>query len=228
MKKRGLFGGIVLAALWAAFQVIAFSLPHTPGPAYWLGYAFTTLAILSQAVIAFWAFRDASRPEKLFYGLPIFRMGCLYLTVQTAFGLICLFAPSLHAWAAGAVSFLILVVYVILLAAAMKSRELVEKESESVYDRTRFIKTLACDAEALVSKAQDEEIRAAAKKVYEAVRYSDPLSTPTLAPIEEKLSAAFSALSKASGENNAAAFSAAAREFLQVLQERNTQCRQLK
>ena len=97
-----------------------------------------------------------------------------------------------------------------------------------MYDRTRFIKTLACDAEALVSKAQDEEIRAAAKKVYEAVRYSDPLSTPTLAPIEEKLSAAFSALSKASGENNAAAFSAAAREFLQVLQERNTQCRQLK
>ena len=228
MKKHGLWGGIVLISLLAAFNAVAFAVPHTFGPAYWLGYAFTTLAILSQAVFALLAFQSASGAEKVFYGLPVFRTGILYLIVQTVFGLLCLFVPAMPAWAAGAVSVLILAVCVILAASAMKSRELAEKAGEGVRGRTEFMKALENDTAALFSSAKNEEIKAEAKKIYEAVRYSDPLSASALAGAEEKLSSAFSTLSRLAAADDALAFHTAATEFLLLLEERNAQCKRLK
>lgn len=54
-------------------------------------------------------------------------------------------------------------------------------------EQTLLMRTLTAEAEGLVAEAKSEEVKAECLKVYEALRYSDPMSTLELAEIEEQM-----------------------------------------
>ena len=66
-----------------------------------------------------------------------------------------------------------------------------------VASSTFFIKSLTSDAETLLGTAKSESLKTAAKKVYEAIRYSDPMSASELAGIESQISYKFNDFSSA-------------------------------
>ena len=85
---------------------------------------------------------------------------------------------------------------------------------------------LTVDAETLLGKAKTPDAKIAAKKVYEVLRYSDPMSSEALDEIEAELAEKFKALEAAvtSGTDS----EPAAEDFLTTLEKRNRLCKAMK
>ena len=77
------------------------------------------------------------------------------------------------------------------------------------------------EAEKLMARAKTPEAKVTCKKVYEAVRYSDPRSSDGLDEIERKIEAQFSAFTNTASEE-------VAEELLLLIGERNRKCKLLK
>ena len=96
---------------------------------------------------------------------------------------------------------------------------------EKVKVKTAFIKTLTVDAQTLLSRAKSEPVKAACKKVFEAVRYSDPMSADSLSDVESRIRTEFDSFTDAVISDNADAATVSADELLTLLKERNSKCK---
>ena len=131
-------------------------------------------------------------------------------------------------WLGGVFSVLIVAFGVIALIKTNTATELVEKVGKEVKEKTFFIKSLTVDADVLVSKAQSEETKTVAKKVYEAVRYSDPMSSDKLTGVETRIENLFFEFKSAVSSNNTAMAKQIGTELLETIEERNKKCKMLK
>ena len=104
--------------------------------------------------------------------------------------------------------------------------EAVSATHEKVKAQTQFIKLLTVDAETLLGRAKTPDAKIAAKKVYEALRYSDPMSSEALGEIEAELAEKFRALEAAVTADQGV--TEAAESLLETLTERNRKCRATK
>lgn len=104
----------------------------------------------------------------------------------------------------------------------------VAEKDRTVKAQAFFIRSLTADAESLLVKAQTDEIRAECKKVYQAIRYSDPMSDRMLSDIESQITLKFAELSTATEQNDGQAVQKAANEVLILVDNRNKKCKLLK
>ena len=65
--------------------------------------------------------------------------------------------------------------------------DVVAQVEEKVKTKTAFMRLAVVDAESIMARATTAEIKAETKKVYEALRYSDPMSSDMLASIEQEI-----------------------------------------
>ena len=111
---------------------------------------------------------------------------------------------------------------------AAVAMEEVQKIDEKIKGQTSFIKMLTVDAESLIAKAKNETIKAECRKVYEAIRYSDPMSNSALASVESEITIKFAKLSEGVADDNVEATSSLANDLLILISDRNKKCRMLK
>lgn len=104
----------------------------------------------------------------------------------------------------------------------------VERIDEKVKTQTFFIKSLTIDADTLVARAKSEAVKAECKKVYEAIRYSDPMSNDALASIESEIAVEFAKLTEAVKADDTDAVVASANEVIILVGDRNKKCKLLK
>ena len=135
--------------------------------------------------------------------------------------------PNIPNWAGIIVCAIILGFTAIAVIKASAAAELVEETGKKVKAQTVFIKLLTADAEALMTKAEADEAKAATKKVYEAVRFSDPMSVEALAGVESQITLKFHEFADAV-TSGAEGVSKLADELAILLDERNKKCKVLK
>ena len=99
---------------------------------------------------------------------------------------------------------------------------------DKIKTQTLFIKSLTVDAESLVTRAKGEAVKAECKKVYEAVRYSDPMSNSALDSLENEITIKFSKLSDAVSSDNSEVVTELADTLVILIGERNKKCKLLK
>lgn len=99
---------------------------------------------------------------------------------------------------------------------------------EKIKVQTFFIKSLTVDAEHLMNTSKTTELKALAKKVYEAVRYSDPMSNAVLVEVEEKIKNGFSDFENAINGEDFELASSTADELLSLIDMRNKKCKLMK
>lgn len=125
----------------------------------------------------------------------------------------------------------VILVYALGVISVLKAKvavSVVEQVDEKVKVQTFFIKSFTVDAEHLMSTVKTAELKALAKKVYEAARYSDPMSNAALVETEEKIQNAFSEFENAVNGENFELASSAADELLSLIDLRNKKCKLLK
>ena len=220
-------------AVLALFNVITFVTPHEIGGVskfttlFWIGYAFITLFFIGQLVCAYFVISSGSM-QKNFYNIPLFSISIIALISMLVIGGLCMAIPAIPTWVGIILCFIVLVINVLSVVKATVAISAVNQVDKNIKTKTLFIKMLTVDAQVLTTKASDETILTLTKKVYEAVRYSDPMSDDALTSVEDRISDKFRDFSAAVEGNNAETAEACSKELLSLISERNAKCKILK
>lgn len=231
-KKMKYYSAIWLIAL-VIFNVIAFITPSTVDgvskydASFWIGYGFITLAFIGQLACAYKAFK-ADNLQKLFYNVSLISISYIGLIVMLVVGILCMAIPQVPYWIGVIACVLVLGFTAIAVIKAKAAIEIVEKIDEKIKEQTFFIKSLTVDADGIVALAKTAEMKACAKSVYEAIRYSDPMANSALANVEAQIATKFEDFSKAVNENNITVAKDIANELLLLIHNRNQKCKLLK
>lgn len=232
MNKKFKYYALIWAILLAVFNVICFITPDETagmskfGGAFWAGYIFITIAFIGQLVCAYIALKTDDK-TKLFYNIPIIRVSYTGLTLTLVFGALCMAIPNLPNWVGIIVCVLVLAFTAIAVIKAKAASDVVENIDKKVKAQTLFVKSITVDAESLLARAATPEAKDACKKVFEAVRYSDPMSNDALAGVESQITLKFNELSEAvsGGADNVKNI---ADELVILIGDRNKKCKLLK
>ena len=218
------------AVLAVIFNVIAFVTPAAAGVSkfngtFWSGYVLIMLALIGQFVCAYFAFKAKSK-EQLFLKLPLVTISYSALILSFVVGAACMLIPNLPNWVGIVLCALILGFTAISVIKASAAAELVHETDTRVKEKTAFIRVMTVEAENLMARAQTDETKAMCKKVYEALRYSDPMSSEALSGTEAEISKEFTAFAAAvkNGENA----SDLADELIALIGDRNRMCKVMK
>ena len=180
MKKAFKYYAVIWAIILAAFNVICFVTPNEYagyykfGGAFWSAYIFMTLAFIGQLVCAYFAFK-ADSMQQLFYNMPLITISYAGLVIMLLFGGIAMAIPDLPNWVGVIVGFIVLAFTAVAVLKASAAAEAVQAVDKKVQDNTAFIRNLTAEAEQLVRMAPNEDISKECKRLYELIRYSNPL-----------------------------------------------------
>ena len=232
MRKLLKSYAIIWAVLLALFNVIAFVSVGWAGmekytPSFWIGYIFITLAFAGQLICAYFALKDNDL-KRTFYNISLLTTSYSGLILSFVFGGLCMLISPLPYWVGIILCAIVLAANVIAVVKASAAIDLVSEVDEKVKENTFFIKSLTVDAESLVSRAKSEGVKTACKKVYEAARYSDPMSSSALASVESEITINLSKLSDAVISDNFDVATECASELVVLFNERNRKCKLLK
>ena len=135
--------------------------------------------------------------------------------------------PNLPNWIGIIACFVILGFNAISLVKASAAAEIVSATDDKIKSQTSFIKSLTVDSEGLIARAATPEAKAACKKVYEAVRYSDPMSNDGLSGIESEIAIKFNQFATAANADDKD-INTVADELIVLITDRNKRCKLLK
>lgn len=233
MKKNFKFYAIIWVIMLAIFNIVTFVSPNEAagmnkfGGAFWVGYIFITVAFIGQLAMSFYAF-SAKNMQKFFYRIPLITISWTGLILTLVFGTLCMAIPDLPEWIGIILCFAVLGFNGISLTKANMAADIVDGIDQKVKTQTFFIKSLTVDADTLMASAKTEEIKAECKKVYEAIRYSDPMSNEALVSVESAITVKFAELSAAVAVGEIDRITSLANEVVILVGDRNKKCKLLK
>ena len=213
------------AILFAVFQTVAFVAPGWTNvekytSSFWIGYVFISISFIGQLLCTLTALKEQNL-TKLFYKIPLVRVSYTGLIVSFIAGGACMLLPLLPYWIGAVVAVIVLAVTALAVVKASAAADIVAEIDEKVRMQTFFIRNLTIEAETLMAKAKEPESKALCKKIYEALRYSDPMSNEGLSAIEGKIESQFAVFSDTFSSD-------VAEEILLLIGERNRKCKLLK
>ncbi|MGN0584683.1 MAG: hypothetical protein ACI4JD_04445 [Ruminococcus sp.] len=221
---------ITWSVLLVLFNVIAFASAgwiffEKYTPSFWIGYAGVMLAFIGNFFCTYTVLKENSA-KKFFYNLPIISLAYSGLIASFLAGGLCMLISPLPYYAAAIACAVILAVYIIAVVNAKTASgklQAIDKETEI---KTQFIRAITAEAENLKAKAESAEAKANVQKVYEALRYSDPMSSDALYEIEMEMQSAFEKFADAVKSGNDGY--AEAKCLIKLTAERNSKCKTLK
>lgn len=233
MKKYFKYYGICWAIALVVFNVITFVVTNeTVGLAavsssFWVGYAFITIAFIGNLICSFLFFKEENK-SKMFLNIPIIQLAYSVLIVSLVVGAVAMAVPQIPYWIGVIVDVLVLAFYAIAIVKASAAANIVHDVEQKVKTQTFFVKSLTVDADSLMVRAKSDEMKAETKKVYEAIRYSDPMSNDALASIENQIQNEFNAFADAVKNNDIDIAKSSANELVILINDRNKKCKLLK
>ncbi len=166
--------------------------------------------------------------EKIFLTVSQFRTAYIVAVLSVILSSVYIFVaavPNTVVYIGVALVYGLAVIYIIKAKVAVN---VVGGIDEKIKVQTLFIKSITVDAEHLMNTSNTAELKGLTKKVYEAVRYSDPMSNAALVEVEDKIKKGFVDFENAvNGEDFELAL-ATANELLSLIDIRNKKCKLLK
>lgn len=223
MQKNKAQGYLALAIAFALVSVIVFVVPTEKTSIFWIAYTFTIISFAAQPIIWKAAWGRSETLKSKFLGLPIIRVGFIYLVIQTiAFAVFVGTASLAPAWLTVVICCLILGVSAVCLIATDAGRDEVERVDQRIHQKVSKLKMLQIDVELLAKAETDPETKTSLTKLAERIRYSDPLSDDSLDELEGTISSKIHELKTSTARGDLIS------EIGILLSERNAKCKALK
>lgn len=233
MKNSFKYFGISWIVGFLLFNAVTFLIPSEvfgvtrfDKSVFWIAYVFIIISFVIQLITAY-KFIKGSK-EKMFLNIPLLRIGHCAVIVSTIIGIAFMVFPILPAWIGAIVCLLITGYFVIASINASIVANVVEKVDMEVKTKTRFIRMAIVEAEEILSRAKTNEVKAEVKKVYEALKYSDPMSKPEFESIEQAIDNELRALKQAVMANDKNSTLSISASLLLNINDRNKNCKALK
>lgn len=233
MRKYFQYFLIVWAIAFAIFNVIVWVIPNelygyskTAG-SFWAGYIFIDLAFAGMLVCGYLASK-AENKEKLFLNMPLLTVSYTGLIIMLIAGSVCMAVPGIPNWLGLIICLLILGASAIAIVSAKAAAEMVEGTGESIAAKTAFIKRLTVDAQNLMESSKTGTAMDETKKVFEAVRYSDPMSCFALEGTDCQIKTKYDAFANAVRNGNDEEIIMLSEELRLLIKDRNRKCKLMK
>ncbi len=227
VKKDFIYYGIIWLIIVAVFNVIVFVVPLEKVGVFWVGYILITAMLLIQIACSYFTINQDSL-SKVFLNIPIMVISYSALAASFIIGTLFMVVPNLPNWIAIIGCTAITAFYVIAIVAGKVTSETIDNIDKKIKTQTFFIKSLTIDAQMLMTKAESDKAKELTKKVYEAVRYSDPMSNNALAQSETSITIKFKEFEDSVISNNESSSEIFAKELLILINDRNQKCKLLK
>ncbi len=222
MKKARNYYLIIWAICFALFNLIVFVVPNENQQAdnFWIGYALITASLVGNLACSFVTLNQKSN-AKAFYNIPLITISVVGIVISSIAGAIFMTIPEIETWVGIIVLFVILAIVAIASLTAKSAADIVGDMDDKIKTQTSFIKGITLDAEMLMSSATTPEIKDEIKKVYEAFRFSDPMSSDALTDVESRIQNQFNLLSEVTITENTEKVSQVAKDLLSLIDYRN-------
>lgn len=229
MNKKQKQAAAILLITVIVFSLVVFFIPFRKGAAFWIAYISELLAIALQIPIFKLAYDNADDLKSRVLGFPVFRVGYIYLAVQTIASVI-LFAlggifKSFPAWIAVIVCVIILSAAIICSIAADIARDEVVRIETAQHADTSFIKEMRVKSQNILNRTSNASLKKQLETLAESFRFSDPVSSENLKSYEEKIAAKFSVLEEYVSANDIDRATKLCNELKQLLSDRNAACK---
>jgi len=194
---------------------------------FWVGYIFITLFFVGQLACMYFVF-NAGSAQKSFYNFPLIGIGTTSLVVMLIFGTLCMAVIQIPVWLGIIICCGILLFNILAVAKAAVAISAISGIDKEVKTKTMFIKMLSADAQTLTTMANSPEMQKITHTVFEAIRYSDPMSDAALYAVEMNISETFRNFYMAVQANDVVAAQNLSGVLLTQISERNAKCKILK
>ncbi len=171
---------------------------------------------------------NVSSKEKIFLRVSQFRTAYILTILSVVLAGLYMFVYKIPEWLIFTLFVIVCGVSALSAVKAKTAVALVEGVDERIKEQTHVFKTLAADAEHLLSTCRSTELKAEAKKVYEAIRYSDPMSNDALADIEGQIQGEFTFFAQAINSEDIELAKSVGEGLLNLIDSRNKKCKIIK
>lgn len=225
MKRFGRYILISIIVL-VIYNVLIFGIPFFDKQyaSFWFLWIFGLLANLSQPLIALFAFRNSKNLKSKIYGLPIITLGYSYFIFQMIFTFVGVIINSffeLPLWIVLCIEIIIIGLFLIgLIIKDTYKEEVLEIENNNV-DNTKFIRELRNEAYLLYQSYSNSKFGSIIEKLYEEIRFSDPVSSTKLNVVEQEIEDKFNDLKLTLNKNDEEKIRILIDELFILLSKRN-------
>ena len=232
MKSNFKYYVIVWAVFVAIFNVIVFVSPNEIAgvskfdSSFWVGYIFIILTFIMQLGIAWYSLKDDI--TKTFYQMPLLSISYVLLIVMLIVAILCMVIPSFPVWLGIILCLLVLAFGAVSMVQAQAAASVIGDIDTKIKNKTFFIKSLTVDIDSLLTRVTSSEISDEIKKIYEVVRYSDPMSNDALSGIETSITVKVSELSECVANADVEGVKELVKEIVILINDRNKKCMLLK
>ena len=180
----------VFGIILAVFVLVFFVVPFVRNAACVTMFVFGIISIGLGCAMTYRGLLGEGTRSKV-YGIPLMRIGFYYMGAQIVLSLIFFIVNlSTHtpAWVAAVISMILLAAAIIGTVGMDNARDIIESVDSNIKGKIQQTKTFKLDISSLADKCEDAEAKKLLEKLSEKLKYSDPVSSPALADIEEKIS----------------------------------------
>lgn len=226
MKKMAIYYSVVWFISLVIFNVITFvtatALDNDFNAGFWIGYIFITAVFLLHLACNVYAFVKNDL-KRTFYHLPLASISYTCLIIMLIVGGVSMAVSANKPWVAMVVCAVILAFNIIALVKATAAAALVSDVDARVAGETALIHKLTNEARAVVLSTNNDALQTEAKRIYEALRYSDPTDHEDLAELNWQIKGGLNAFSAAVKKEDGDLAAAEAQNLLALLESRNMQ-----
>jgi hypothetical protein len=216
----------VAAIIFIAFNAAAFTLPFTRDRGFWIAYLFTTLAFVPSVTVSLWTMGKTTL--KTFYRWPIMYVTWVYLVLQITSGMTFMSLPAVPDWVGTITGVILLSLCLVICIIADGANAEIEMFDQTIRVKTSFIRSLRNDVEDLTALIDEDKLKAMLKQFAEELRWSDPMSDPRIAVLEEEMKTKTELLASAISKGLSGDAMETCGELRRLLAERNRKCRFMK
>ena len=165
------------------------------GGAFWAAYVGIVVCFFGLLACGYIAFSEKNS-QKHFYKLSLVTISYTGLIACTILGIVCCIIPEMPMWLGAIICIGTFLITLILELKAAAATEIISDKDDEIKEKTKTMKNLASKAKALYDDA-DKEYSGLLKKIYEEIRYSDPVSNKDVEDEENDIECALHDIAKA-------------------------------
>lgn len=217
---------LLLGILLAVYSAIVWIVPWEKNGLLVLSYCFTVVAFLVQGILWKVAWDKSETAMNKFYGIPILRLGIIYLAVQVILSFMIIFSSKvIPNWIPILLYIILLGLFMAGILATTKVKEQIDVLESSQKKTTHFMKKMRVEAEYLSDTYTTQKKMVT---IAENLQYSDPVSSDALLGEEKELAMLLEQVGQSLQNDNQELFDRLADEFLSKLEKRNRLCKMYK
>lgn len=191
MSKRLLY-----VAFWSAgiilFNLICFLAPIGTGTdggrsgGFWVGYGFVIASFVLHFAFSYVTLSEKNKDKKVL-NEPLIIISIFELCLMVLVGIGCMVIPGIPAWIGIIACYVILLLSVVFLTTAKAVGESASIANRTVNAKTNMFRELADMAHELVVVSSSSEEKQLAQRVFDAIKYSDMVSSDETAEDEKAI-----------------------------------------